>query len=297
VTRLVRAAFLTGLVLVIGTAGVVAGHLRAGATVFRFVQTDSASLRWEPDKPLWVLLLGDDARRNAGCGCSDAMHLVGVPAGGGRAVLLNIPRDLRVNVPGHGMRRINEAYARGGAHLAAEVVGRTVGVPISVTVVTTWGGLPAMIDELGGVTVNVPVAIRDKKVGASFGPGPVLMNGATAMAFARSRNFPDGDLTRTRHQGLLILAVLAKLRAEGTSPAQTLRYLSVFLRHTKSVGLTTPELYRLGRAALAVDPGAVRMVTVPVKPVMISGMSMVEALPSATPLFRDLADDAILQSH
>jgi LCP family protein required for cell wall assembly len=289
-------AVTVAVLLVVLVAGA-AWYTRAGAEVFRIVRTDQGAYRWTPDRPLWVLLLGDDARRGAGCGCSDAIHLVGIPAGGGQAVMLNIPRDLRVQIPGRGLRRVNEAYARGGPQLAADVIGRLVGVPIAYTMVTTFGGLPAMVDELGGVTVNVPVAVRDRKVGAAFGPGPVRMNGATAMAFARSRNFPDGDLTRTKHQALLILSMLGKLRAEGAAPADTMRYLAVFLRHTKSIGLTTPDLYRLGRLALSIDPAGVRSVTVPSRGIMYQGMSMLEALPGAASLYRDLADDAILQAH
>ena len=72
----------------------------AGATVFRVVKTASASQQWTPDRPLFVLLIGDDLRPGAGCGCSDAIHLVGIPAGGGSGVMIDIPRDTRVNIPG-----------------------------------------------------------------------------------------------------------------------------------------------------------------------------------------------------
>jgi LCP family protein required for cell wall assembly len=246
---------------------------------------------------LWVLVLGDDARKGAGCGCSDAIHLFGVPAGGGQAVVVNLPRDLWVAIPGRGHGRINEAYARGGAKLAAETVGQLVGVQIAYTMVTTFGGLAGMIDELGGVTVDVDKRLRDPKVGINVPAGPVTMNGATALAFARTRNFPDGDITRTKNQAKLMLAVLAKLRGQGTSSLDALRHTAVLARHTKMVGVDLPEVVRLGRVALAIAPTAVRSVAPAVRGSVIDGKSVLQLLSSNTDLFDDLADDAVLQRH
>lgn len=287
---------LAGLVLAVAAAGL--WWLRAGATVFTLVRTSAASQAWSPDRPLWVLLLGDDRRPGAGCGCSDAIHLVGVPAGGGQAVMLNIPRDLRVPIPGKGQGRVNEALARGGPTLAADVVGRFVGVPVSYVLVTTFDGLPAMVNELGGVTVVLDRPIRDRNVGLDVAPGPVRMDGAMALAYSRSRKaFADGDFSRTRNQGTLILSMLGELRSRDTSPVATLRYLSVLMRHTRLVGATTGDLFRLGRTALAIDPAAVRSVTVPGRGAMIGGASYVVATDEAFGLLADLADDAVLQAH
>jgi LCP family protein required for cell wall assembly len=296
VRTLARAVAGALVVLLVIGIGFVAWMLRPGAEVFRVVRTDTAVEHWSPSKPLWVLLLGDDQRGDTGCGCSDAIHLVGVPAGGGSAVMLNLPRDLRVAIPGKGLRRINEAYARGGAKLAAEVVGQVVGVPISYVIVTTFGGLRSMIDELGGVDVTLAQRIRDKNVGLDSGPGLVHFDGAQALAFARSRKvFADGDIHRTQNQAQLILAVLSGLRSAGMSPADELRYLTTLMRHTRLQGGNATDLYRLGRLALSIDPASVRSVTPAVRGVMVNGAAMLELMPSARSLFGDLADDAILQ--
>jgi len=296
--RGVLRALAAGCVLVVlATVATGAWYLRAGATVVEFVRTDDGSYRWTPNQPLWVLVLGDDRRGSVGCGCSDAIHLFGVPAGGGQAVVLNLPRDLWVSIPGHGHGRLNEAYSRGGAKLAADAVGQLVGVRIPYTMVTTFGGLRDMVDELGGVTVTLDRHIKDPKVGIDAGPGPVTMNGTTALAFARTRNFPDGDLTRTQNQARLILAALAKLRAQGAGPLDTLRYTAILARHTKMVGVDLPQVVRLGRVALAISPTNVRSVSVAVRGSVINGAAVLQLLPSAGSLFDDLADDAILQQH
>lgn len=297
-TRAVKVLLVASLAFVVAIAGGFVWYVRAGAKVLTVVRTANASYQWTPDQPLWVLLLGDDKRGSDGCGCSDAIHLVGIPAGGGRATFLNIPRDLWVSQPG-GSNRINVALQRGGPRRAAEVVGSVVGITIPYVVVTSFGGLMGMIDELGGVTVDIgPKPLVDKNVGLDLPPGPVHMDGGTALAYARSRKaYPDGDLTRTMVQAHLIIQTLGNLRGRGTSPVDTFRYLTILLRHTKTDGLGTGELLRLGRLALSVDPGAIRSVGVPVYPTTVGKASVLKLTSKAAGLFADLRDDAILQNH
>jgi polyisoprenyl-teichoic acid--peptidoglycan teichoic acid transferase len=296
--RLPRLLALVAASLVLATVLGATVWVRSGATYLRVVDTQSAGSRWTPDQPLWILLLGDDKRNNGGCGCTDAVHLVGVPTGGGSAVMINIPRDTRMDIPGVGARRVNEAYQRGGPSLAAETVGRFAGVPIAYVFVTTFGGVRGMVDELGGLPIDLPMAFRDSNVGLDLPPGPIVLNGDAALSISRSRKpFASGDFQRTANQAMLLMAALAKLRAEGTSPQDTLRYLAVLMRHVKVQGADTAQLVRLGRLALSIDPANVRSVVLPGRPVMIGGASMVEATAAAYPLLADAADDAILQNH
>jgi LCP family protein required for cell wall assembly len=289
-----RAAMVVVAVVVLAVVVGTTAWMRSGATYLRVVSTQSAGTRWTPDQPLWVLLLGDDRRDNGGCGCTDAVHLVGIPAGGGSAVILNIPRDTRMNIPGVGMRRVNEAYQKGGPSLAAETIGRFAGVPVSYVFVTTFGGVRGMVDELGGLPIDLPFAFNDRNVGLDLPAGPIVLNAALSISRSR-KQFASGDFQRTANQAMLLVAGLAKLRAEGTSAQDTLRYLTVLMRHVKVQGADTAQLVRLGRLALSIDPAAVRSVVLPGRPVMIGGASMVEATPRN--LLADFADDAILQNH
>jgi polyisoprenyl-teichoic acid--peptidoglycan teichoic acid transferase len=255
-----------------------------------------AAGEWAPGQPLYVLLLGSDARAGAGCNCSDAIHLVGVAPGGGQATIVNIPRDMRVNVPGRGTTKINEALSRGGPQLAADTVSAFVGVPVSYTMVVGFDAFPALVDELGGVEVDIPVAMNDRSSGALFDPGPQRLDGRAAMALARNRkDLPDGDLGRTANQALIIVSALRELRPTTSDPVGTMRRLVSLSRHVDTNGVSMTELYRLGRLAIAIDPINVRSIVVPSRPASIGGTSYVVTTGDAPAVFADFADDAVLQ--
>ena len=230
-------------------------YLQAGAQVFRISKTASGSNEWTPDQPLFILLLGSDMRPGAGCGCSDAIHVVGVPAGGGQATIINVPRDTRIDVPGKGLSKLTEAMATGGAQLTAQAISQWMGVTISYTIITSFDGLPAMVDELGGVTVNVPGGWTTSFTNVHLDPGPTPMGGDLALRFARSRHITGSDYQRTQNQALLILSTLGEMRAAGTSPTDTLKYLGILARHTTLDGVSTPDLYRLARVGAGHRPG------------------------------------------
>src|SRR3954466_7235843 len=230
--RLLTALAIAVTVALVGGFAVSRSFLQAGATVFRISKTASASNEWVPGQPLFMLLLGSDTRPGAGCGCSDAIHVVGVPAGGGQAAMINIPRDTRIDVPGKGLSKLTEAMATGGPQLTAQAISQWMGVPISYTIITTFDGLPAMVDELGGVTVNVTERMDDSFTNVHLDPGPARMDGDLALRFARSRHITGSDYQRTQNQALLMLSTLTYLRSAGTSPTDTLKYLSILTRHT-----------------------------------------------------------------
>jgi polyisoprenyl-teichoic acid--peptidoglycan teichoic acid transferase len=247
---------------------------------------------------VFLLVLGTDGRPGLAGVRADAIHVIGVNPSTHQATILNIPRDSWVDIPGHGFGRVNEAYNHGGPQLQASTVSRMIGGPIHYIAVTDFDGLQRMVDELGGVPVDVPMPMNDPASGAFFPQGRVHMNGGEVLAFTRNRHLPDGDFRRTGHQGQLIINSLMHLRASGTSPTDTLRYLAVLMRHTDTQGLPPLELYRLGRLGLSIDPAQVRSVTLPGKIRTVSGKSVV-IVPAeqAVPLFGDFVDDAVLQGH
>jgi anionic cell wall polymer biosynthesis LytR-Cps2A-Psr (LCP) family protein len=128
-------------------------------------------------------------------------------------------------------------------------------------------------------------------------PGPVPMDGDLALRFARSRHIDGGDYNRTQNQALLILSALGEVRAAGTSPADTVRYLGILARHTTLTGMSTADLYRLARVGVGIDPANVKSVLVPSSGALIGGTSYVIPTADAASLFADFVDDAILQSH
>lgn len=247
---------------------------------------------------VFALLIGSDERVGLEGRRGDALKVVGLNPGAQRATILNIPRDTWVDIPGHGQGRINEAYQYGGADLQAETVRRLTGAPISYVLTTTFDGLVAMVDALGGVNVDVPFHMDDQNSGAAFTPGMQRLNGTQALAFSRNRHIPDGDIRRTANQGQLIVHALSDLRGKGTSATDILRYLDVLYRNVRTVGVSPGELFRLGRAALAIPPGNVRNLAIPVTIGMRGSASVVFVRqPAASQLFVDFADDGVLQQN
>jgi LCP family protein required for cell wall assembly len=282
----------------------VLAHPAAGATVLSRAparpavvihRVDEAHFSPAPGDPVFMLVVGSDMRPGQDAGRGDALHLIGMNPSLGKATILNIPRDTWVAIPGHSRSKINDALALGGAPLQAQAVGQLVGVAVSFVITTDFEGLIAMVDDLGGVDVDVPIAMDDSFSGAKFAPGRAHLDGHQALAFTRNRHIPDGDLRRTEDQGLLILAALAKLRAD-SGPVATMHDLGVLFRHTRMDGVGVRDLYRMGRMALTLDPANVRNVTMPATLGWEGAASVVFPGPGAAGLFADFRDDAVLES-
>jgi len=291
--RLLAAAVV---VLVAASAAAVVRQYSAqvpGPPAIEIHRVDEGRFEPVPGQVVFLLVMGHDARPGETQSRGDALHLIGLNPGAGRATILNIPRDTYVDVGG-GMDKINTGHLTGGPVRQAQLVGALVGVQVSFVLTTGFTGLAAMVDELGGVDVDVPVPMDDANSGAVFPQGRVRMDGESALAFARNRAIPGGDFSRTQNQGTLILAALAKLRAEEPTPPKVFKWLSVLARHTRFDGVTMTELYRLGRVALAIDPGSVRNVTMPGVGARAGVQLVVNPTSAAGALFADFRDDAIV---
>lgn len=166
----------------------------------------------KPEDPFYVMLLGSDARGNE-ASRSDVNILLRVDPSKGQLTMVSIPRDTKVEIEGHGTQKINAAYAFGGASLAVETMSSFAGVPISHYAEIHFTELVQLIDTLGGVEVDVPVAVNDSKVGDPIDTGLQTLNGEQALAFARSRAYADGDFTRASNQRILLQAVIDKVLA------------------------------------------------------------------------------------
>jgi LCP family protein required for cell wall assembly len=288
-----RRLVLAALVLTVGMGGL---WPTPGRTAIEVHKVDQGRFDSVPTKPVFVLVMGNDARPGDTASRGDALHVIGINPAAGKATILNIPRDSWVPIPGAGVDKINSAHLRGGPTLEARAVGDLVGVNISMVLSTGFQGFSDMVDELGGISVDVPVAMNDKNSGAVFPAGRVRMDGGAALAFSRNRMLSGGDLTRTQDQGIMILAGLAKLRDSQPTVANTLKWMAVLARHTRLDGIGLGDLYRLGRLALSLDPANVRNVTMPGTTGSAANQSVVFVAPGAQALFADFRDDAILQN-
>ena len=304
IARLCR-ALVALLAITVGAAGVYAAgarmeHDHAGL-VLESVPVQAQFASFQPGQwkdTVFILAMGSDERQGLDSARADALHVIGLNPSLGRATILDIPRDTWVDIPGHGQNRVNEAFTYGGPQLQAETVSRLVGVPISYVFSTTFDGFTKLIDDMGGVNVEVPYLMSDPFSGAAFDPGMQRMTGDQALAFSRDRHLPDGDIARTAHQGQLLVHALTDLRARGTNLTDTIHDLDVLYRNVRTIGISPTDLLRLARAALAIDPANVRNYTMPATLGFKGAASVVFVKqPEASGLFADFADDGVLEGR
>ncbi len=151
-----------------------------------------------------------------------------------RIALLSIPRDLRVEIPGRGLDKVNAAYAYGGTTLAVRTVESLLSIPINHVVVVDFSKFKELIDTLGGVTINVPKKILSNKFecplstqadcdrwpGWRFQKGVQTMDGRRALVYARIRvnelDPAENDITRGERQQAVIQAIADEITSFGT---------------------------------------------------------------------------------
>jgi LCP family protein required for cell wall assembly len=176
--------------------------------------------------PSNTLLIGVDSGGARGeNGRADALVVVRTDPDRHRIAYLSIPRDLRVDLGEYGTDKINAAYAFGGAALTVEAVQALTGLPINHVAVVDFDSFPALIDELGGVTIDVPKTIVSNRFdcpydsraecerweGWRFEKGERTMDGRRALIYARIRenrlDESENDLTRGGRQQQVIQAI------------------------------------------------------------------------------------------
>jgi LCP family protein required for cell wall assembly len=146
-----------------------------------------------------------------GGGRTDTILLLHVPAGPGPSVLMSVPRDSYVPIPGHGSNKINAAFAFGGPRLLAETLEQATGVQIDDYVEIGLGGFAGMVDAVGGVQICPAFDMKDRDAGLAVRKGCQQADGATALGYARARHSdPRGDLGRVERQRELLAAIVTK---------------------------------------------------------------------------------------
>jgi LCP family protein required for cell wall assembly len=147
---------------------------------------------------------------------SDTVMILHIPSGGGRPLLISIPRDSYVPIPGHGSSKINAAYAYGGPKLLAKTVQNATGLRIDHYMGIGFGGLVHVVDAIGGVHMCLPGPMKDPKAGLNLKAGCQTLSGDQALGFVRTRNFAISDLQREQDQRLFLKALLSKMTAATT---------------------------------------------------------------------------------
>ncbi len=224
----------------------------AGYTVWGIRSLDQAIARFRihrpsgkyrdvtPTTPQVFLLLGSDSRegRNQdfkdksfrgiqGGGGADSIILVRIDPNSKKTEMVSVHRDLRVNIPGHGLGKINSAYELGGPSLMVQVVEQVTNTHIDHVGVVDFAGFTGIVDTVGGVDLCLTEAQRDKYTGLDMPAGCTEVDGQMALAYARSRHAQlcvdhrwQDDLTDDYGRMKRQQAFLRALAKKAASPTQ-----------------------------------------------------------------------------
>jgi LCP family protein required for cell wall assembly len=176
------------------------------------------------------LLVGSDSREgltkeqrkkyatgNAAGNRTDTIMLVHVPESGGKPVMVSLPRDSYVPIPGHGSNKINAAYSIGGPKLLTDTVEQVTGIHIDGYIEIGLGGFASVVDSVGGVDLCVPRDMKDKKAGIDLKKGCQTLDGGNALGYVRSRyEDPLGDIGRAARQRQFLGALMKKAATPST---------------------------------------------------------------------------------
>lgn len=199
-------------------------------------------------------------------GLSDSMLLLRFDPQQEKVSVLSIPRDTRVYMEGHGVRKINHANEYGGPALAATVASELLdGITIDRYVRVNVQGVEKLIDALGGVTVNVPKDMKyndfSQHLYIDLKKGKQHLDGDKAMQFLRYRYDDFGDISRVQRQQMLMRSAVEQTLKPATV-IKIPKILSVIQSHLDT-NLTVKELMALSNFASKVDRANVKMMMLP----------------------------------
>ena len=255
---------LVALVLVI--ALLLAAMLYALPPSLFMVEPEDADLALTDGLPMDcinVLLLGTDMLRDS-MQRSDAIIIASL--GYGKVKLTSVLRDTLVDIPGHGLGKLNAAFAYGGAELAMRTLNQNFGLNILHYAQVDFVTLVELVDAIGGVEISISESDRDRinatvlKAAGVFAPRGyvaqeltaygenVHLDGLQALAYARIRKL-DSDFMRASRQRVLLDAMLARLRSNLWNPVMWVRLGKVVLKNVNT-NMSAMQILSLGEKAL-----------------------------------------------
>ncbi len=269
------------------------------------IMLSAAHAGYTPDvtgnRSISILAIGSGARpyQNPIGGLADSIHLIEIDPKNRHAVIIGIPRDSYVSIPGHGMNKINASMAIGGPPLLIRTIERLSGTHIQYFALTSFWGLTSMIDQTAGLMIRVPFPMHDRYSGADFHPGVQRLSGGEVLAFSGDRHsLRSGDFGRSEDGGRVLIAALTQFRTEfEKDPSALLRWVSAGMR-SLSTDLPLSNVLRLAFFCARIPPGNVQNVVLPGGVGSANGVSIVRLSPSVRTIFRDASRSAIVRgSH
>jgi LCP family protein required for cell wall assembly len=263
---------------------------------------------------------GTNAQSGAGKN-ADTIMIVHVDPNLKKAIVLSFPRDLWVNIPGHGYGKINSSF-QGGPSLVAATLHALTGLTINHYLYVNLAGFERVVDTLGGVQMCVPAEdvntpgwvdqstatdgvvttvyysevghIVDPNTGLDVKPGCQTLNGQQALAFVRTRHLKcdsaSPDFYRITRQQQFLRAVLNRiLQPQELAQAPNLvgPILDNLLRDKQ---LSLADLVYLVGQLRGISTGAAEFRAVPAFPDTFNGLSILHMDPSAELIFKAIRE-------
>ena len=185
-----------------------------------------------------LLLVGVDRRDTSWNGNSDSMILLTLNKKSKTVRLTSFMRDLYAEIPGVGVRKLNNAYAVGGGPLLVETIEKNYQVNIDNYAAVDFVGMAKIIDILGGVTLTVSdeeAQLADGYVrdmcdiqgisyeGHQFGSGGTCeADGLMAVGYSRIRYVGNSDYERTERQRTVMTQLMDRVRGMNASGINSL---------------------------------------------------------------------------
>ena len=215
-----------------------------------------------------VLLIGTDGRTLDEPARSDSIIIATLDNNNKKVKLTNIMRDTLVDIPGYGENKINAAFAfgsseedekgklkgaEGGAALLMSTIEKNLNINLDKYVVVNFWGFEAIIDEIGGIEVDIKdyeIEEVNKYIGESTGvnsppiteAGLQKVNGQQALSYARIRYVGNGNFERGDRQSKVLLEVANKLKA--INPLKYVSIANTLAKHVKT-NIDIPEALNL----------------------------------------------------
>jgi len=199
-------------------------------------------------------------------GLSDVMLLLKFDPETKKIVMVSIPRDTRIEVEGHGVKKINAANVDGGPALTAKTVSNLLGgVGIDRYVRINVLGVAKLIEALGGVTVYVPKDMKYKDESQhlyiNLKAGKQHLKGEQALQLLRFRHDELGDIGRIQRQQMVLRALMDQTLNPATL-AKLPKILDVVKEHIDT-NLTVEELVALVGFGVRTNRSNMQMLMVP----------------------------------
>lgn len=230
---------------------------------------------------VYLLLLGidrDDERETTGMGIyrTDTIAVARLDLVNMNVRILSIPRDTYTYIPIEGkLDKINHAYAFGslqgnGPQESIKAVNRLLGKPVTQNYfLIDMDPIPAIVDEIGGVKVNVDMDMNSGEVVVH--KGVQVLDGIHARAYIRYRKSPGGDIDRIKHQQTFMGALFRQQKESD----ELLETVQIVLKYRDSIktDLNLKQMIGLTRYAADLPDNSVEYSIIPGRPQMINGVS------------------------